>query len=68
MDREKLVWLLTEIYDTASVPFKATGKFAYVAYASAEALVVLGEPDPRDRNFAESEDTARATPGEVAGA
>jgi len=40
---EHLAWLLHEIYDTSSVPYKATGKFAYIASLAADGLETLGE-------------------------
>lgn len=47
MDRDKMVRLLTEIYETATERFTLSGKFAYIADLSVQALVELGEPDPR---------------------
>jgi hypothetical protein len=41
----RVIELLREIYGVASVPYKATGKFAHITALSYEALEMLGE-DP----------------------
>jgi hypothetical protein len=51
LDTGRLVKLLREIYATASVPWKMTGKFAYIVSLADDALEMLGD---RDRAAAES--------------
>lgn len=45
--RAKVVALLNEIYQTASVPYKATEKMAYITDMAGQALAELGERDLR---------------------